>query len=116
MTACPHGTFPFNTVWVLLQALVEGEELKEVGAQLRQKYEVSTEAIKAITEHAVLCANNSTLRSLVDMRRVYTDPVNMVQIMTLRRVREQPDDRSLRVRVRLCLIIWGLGGQDIDAL
>ena len=52
--------------------------------------------IKQITGHKVLCSNNSTLRSLLDMRKIYTLPLNFQQVDILRRVRQDPTDISLR--------------------
>ena len=49
-----------------------------------------------VTGNTRLCANNPALRRLLVMRRPHIDPINILQVEILRRLRQQPDDQSLR--------------------
>jgi phosphoenolpyruvate carboxylase len=71
-------------------------QLKKMGERVRSKYEMAVEGVKAVSGHSILCEDSSTLRSLLVMRKPYTDPVNFLQVEVLRRVREQPDDEDLK--------------------
>ena len=49
----------------------------------------------AVTEHAVLVEDNPVLRRSIDVRNPYVDPINLVQVELLRRLREPNPDASL---------------------
>ena len=78
-----------NTVDMVVQ-------IKEMGELVRTKYQAAVDGIKAVSGHSVLCEDSSTLRSLLVMRKPYTDPVNFLQVEVLRRVRENADDEELK--------------------
>ena len=63
---------------------------------MRKKYGMAVDGVKTISGHSVLCEKSSTLRSLLEMRKPYTDPVNFLQVEVLRRVREKPDDDTMK--------------------
>jgi phosphoenolpyruvate carboxylase len=67
-----------------------------MGTVVRNKFGLAVQAIKDVTGHDILCEDNSTLRSLLAMRKPYTDPVNFLQVEVLRRVREDPDDEDMK--------------------
>ncbi len=74
--------------------LVPGE-LRDLGRALRARLQRATEAVLAVTRHAVLLENNAVLRRSIDVRNPYVDPINLVQVEVLRRLREGAPDRVL---------------------
>lgn len=76
--------------------LVSDPEEKELGVKLRAKFAKTVEMIMAVTEHGRLCENNPTLRRLIEMRNPYIDPINVLQIEILRRLRSDPNQAKLR--------------------
>lgn len=53
-----------------------------MGAVVREKYGLAVEGIKAVSGRHILCEDSSTLRSLLAMRKPYTDPINFLQVCT----------------------------------
>jgi phosphoenolpyruvate carboxylase len=49
-----------------------------------------------VTGHRALLEDNPVLRRSIDVRNPYVDPINLVQIALLRRLRSSPDDEELR--------------------
>lgn len=70
------------------------EELKPVGADLRARLDRTVELVKRITGHRRLLESNPVLRRSIDVRNPYVDPINLVQVEILRRLRA--GDESLR--------------------
>lgn len=76
--------------------LVTDPEEKAMGECLRQRYNETVAAILSITGHARLGDNNPTLRNLIAMRNPHVDPVNVIQVEILRRLRLDMDNTQLR--------------------
>ncbi len=70
------------------------EELKPAGADLRARLDRTVELVKRITGHERLLETNPVLRRSIDVRNPYVDPINLVQVEILRRLRA--GDESLR--------------------
>jgi phosphoenolpyruvate carboxylase len=68
--------------------------LRPVGDDLRHRLELATDGILAVTGHRVLVEENPVLRRSIDVRNPYVDPINLVQIELLRRLRA--DDSPAR--------------------
>ena len=70
-------------------------DLKPLGEDLRHRLRTAVDAILRITGHERLLASNPILRRSIDVRNPYVDPINLVQIDLLRRLRnadkEDPD-------------------------
>lgn len=49
-----------------------------------------------VSSHHRPCENNPKLRRLIEMRNPYIDPINMLQVEILKRLREDPDNSRLR--------------------
>jgi phosphoenolpyruvate carboxylase len=49
-----------------------------------------------VTGHAELVETNRVLRRSIDTRNPYVDPINVVQIELLKRLRESPASAELR--------------------
>jgi phosphoenolpyruvate carboxylase len=67
-------------------------DLQPFGAELRAKLAAAIDAIRRVTRHQVLVDNNPVLRRSIDVRNPYVDPINLVQIELLRRLRRGGDE------------------------
>ncbi|GIL72820.1 hypothetical protein Vretimale_4503 [Volvox reticuliferus] len=76
--------------------LVEDSDQKRLGSELRERLARCQTAICAVTGHAHLLDNNPTLRKLISMRNPYIDPINILQVEVLRRLRKDPNNQRLR--------------------
>lgn len=76
--------------------LVDDPAEKAMGEALRRRYTDTVEAVQMVTGHSRLCDNNPTLRRLIEMRNPHVDPINVMQVEILRRLRRQPDNEQLR--------------------
>jgi phosphoenolpyruvate carboxylase len=70
-------------------------ELLPLGVDLRARLRGAIDAVLAVTGHAVLLEANPVLRRSIDVRNPYVDPINLVQVELLRRLRESPHEASL---------------------
>jgi phosphoenolpyruvate carboxylase len=84
--------------------LVSDPEQRALGEDLRRRFYATARAVLDITGHARLCANNPTLRRLIETRNPYIDPCNIVQVELLRRLRADPDNGQLKDAVRLSIM------------
>ena len=66
-------------------------DLWPLGEALRAKLETATAAVLRVTRHHQLVENNPVLRRSIDVRNPYVDPINLVQIELLRRLRSGSD-------------------------
>ncbi|HZP47237.1 MAG TPA: phosphoenolpyruvate carboxylase [Vicinamibacterales bacterium] len=66
--------------------------LQPLGHELRSRLTRAIDAILHVTRHAVLVENNPVLRRSIDVRNPYVDPINLVQIEVLKRLRSAGDD------------------------
>jgi phosphoenolpyruvate carboxylase len=80
-------------------------ELQRVGDALRARLARATAAVLSITGHARLVDDNPVLRRSIDVRNPYVDPINLLQVELLRRVRAERASGESAV-----------GGEDVDAL
>jgi len=68
--------------------LVGDEKLrKDVFARIVAEYEKTVAFVLEITGHEALLSHNPTLRSVIDNRLPYLDPLNHVQVEMMRRYR-----------------------------
>jgi phosphoenolpyruvate carboxylase len=78
------------------------EDLQPVGAELRARLARAIRGVLDVTGHDELLQSNPVIRRSIDVRNPYVDPLNLVQVELLRRVRQQPDPlahTALRVTV-----------------
>ena len=77
-------------------------DLHDLGRELRDRLVRAGKAVLAITGHARLLEENHVLRRSIDVRNPYVDPINVIQVELLRRLRaeeraaEDPDVVQLR--------------------
>ena len=80
-------------------------DLRPLGADLRARLKTTIGALLDVSEHDELLASNPVLRRSIAVRNPYVDPINLVQIELLRRLRgagEEPDpqiSKAFMVRV-----------------
>jgi len=86
--------------------LVDDPVEKKLGAELRQKFADTERAILEVTGHNKLLQTNQALRRLIEMRNPYIDPINVLQVEVLRRMRGDP--LSARLREALLITINGI--------
>lgn len=71
------------------------EELREIGADIRSRLQDTIREVLSVTGRSELLESNPVLRRSIEVRNPYVDPINLVQIEILRRLRERPDDPRL---------------------
>jgi len=78
------------------EVLVTDEKEKELGAELRSKLGATIRALLDITGHPQLLANQTNLRKMLQMRNPYIEPLNILQVEIIRRLRQNPDNQRLK--------------------
>lgn len=63
--------------------------LQPIGADLRRRLDLTIRELTRLTGHDRLVEHNRVLRRSIDVRNPYVDPINVVQIELLRRLREE---------------------------
>jgi phosphoenolpyruvate carboxylase len=66
--------------------------LQDIGEELRRRLQRAIDGVLDITGHRVLVEENAVLRRSIDVRNPYVDPINLVQVEVLRRLRAGPPD------------------------
>ena len=72
------------------------EALRPLGENLRERLSRTADTVLATTGRDRLLAGNPVLRRSIDVRNPYVDPINLVQVELLRRLRRSGDDERLR--------------------
>jgi phosphoenolpyruvate carboxylase len=70
-------------------------ELRLLGSELRARLARASEHVLAVTGHRELLETNPVLRRSIDVRNPYVDPINLVQVALLRRLRTSGADLLL---------------------
>ena len=70
-------------------------DLQPLGARLRTRLSDTAEHVLAVTGRERLLDDNLVLRRSIDVRNPYVDPINLVQVELLKRLRRKgtPDER-----------------------
>ncbi|GMH01843.1 hypothetical protein Nepgr_003682 [Nepenthes gracilis] len=87
------------------EALVS-ESRQALGAQLRRELTRTEEYVLIVSGHEKPLQNNRSLRKLIDSRLPYLNPINMLQVEILRRLRCDSD--NLKLRDALLITINGI--------
>jgi phosphoenolpyruvate carboxylase len=68
--------------------------LQPIGVDLRERLARAIRGVLEITAHRDLLEENRVLQRSIQVRNPYVDPINLVQVELLRRLRSgEPDDR-----------------------
>jgi phosphoenolpyruvate carboxylase len=70
--------------------------LQPLGEELRRRLTQAIDGVLRLTRHHQLVEENRVLRRSIDVRNPYVDPINLVQVELIRRLREGDDDPRLR--------------------
>jgi phosphoenolpyruvate carboxylase len=71
-------------------------ELQPLGSDLRVRLARAIDAVLQVTGHRKLVETNRVLRRSIDTRNPYVDPINLVQVELLKRLRQSPESEELR--------------------
>jgi phosphoenolpyruvate carboxylase len=88
-------------------------DLQDLGAALRRRLSRAVGSVLAITGHAQLLEDNPVLRRSIDVRNPYVDPINLLQVELLRRLRsaelsDVEDPETVWLRRALLVTINGI--------
>jgi phosphoenolpyruvate carboxylase len=67
------------------------EHLQPLGSELRARLSRAIKVVLDLTGHRELLESNPVIRRSIDVRNPYVDPLNLLQVELLRRLRQQPD-------------------------
>jgi phosphoenolpyruvate carboxylase len=67
------------------------DRLRPIGEDLRRRLDTTIRSLLEVTGHRMLLEGNPVLRRSIDVRNPYVDPINLVQIELLRRLRAVPE-------------------------
>jgi phosphoenolpyruvate carboxylase len=84
---------------------------QDLGAMLREHLRRAIEVVIDVTGHQQLLADNPVLRRSIDVRNPYVDPINLLQVELLRRLRNARDahaDETVWLRRALLVTINGI--------
>ncbi|MGE0445837.1 MAG: phosphoenolpyruvate carboxylase, partial [Vicinamibacterales bacterium] len=71
------------------------DALRPIGDDLRRRLHSAEESVRRVTGHSTLIEDNPVLRRSIDVRNPYVDPINVLQVELLRRIRNGGDDPQL---------------------
>ena len=77
------------------------EALQPIGRDLRQRLTDAISVVQRLTAHRELLEDNPVLRRSIDVRNPYVDPINVLQVELLDRMRRGPADPQLRDAFRV---------------
>ncbi|KAL2233451.1 phosphoenolpyruvate carboxylase 4 [Sesamum indicum] len=69
---------------------------QQLGAELRMELLTAEKFVLLVTGHEKLSENNKSLRKLIENRLPYLNPMNMLQVEILKRLRGDEDNNKLR--------------------
>ncbi|EEF37993.1 conserved hypothetical protein [Ricinus communis] len=72
------------------------ESRRELGAELRSELLTTEKYVLVVSGHEKLSQNNRSLRRLIESRLPYLNPMNMLQVEVLKRLRRDDDNNKLR--------------------
>ena len=82
------------------------KERQELGHELRSELMTAEKFVMVISGHEKLQQNNRSLRRLIENRLLFLNPLNMLQVERLKRLRR--DDDNCKIRDALLITINGI--------
>lgn len=89
-------------------ARLASPERRAFGLELRERRDRAWATVAALTGHERPASHNPVLRRSIDVRNPYVDPINLVQIELLRRLRAAPEADHERLRHALSITVNGI--------
>ncbi|WP_109077380.1 phosphoenolpyruvate carboxylase [Aggregatibacter kilianii] len=83
-------------------------ELWYLGQSLREQLQEDIQTILSLSHKDQLMSNLPWIAESIALRNVYTDPLNLLQVELLRRLRAQPDNPNPDVEQALMITITGI--------
>ncbi|CAM6092718.1 unnamed protein product [Calypogeia fissa] len=83
-----------------------GPERQHLGVELREAFFKTESSVLEVSGHHKLSENNKTLRRLIESRLAFLNPINMLQVEVLRRLRR--DENNPKLRDALLITINGI--------
>jgi phosphoenolpyruvate carboxylase len=87
------------------------EDHQDLGAMLRERLQRAIDVVLDLGGHQLLLADNPVLRRSIDVRNPYVDPINLLQVELLRRLRSARDaqgEEAVWLRRALLVTINGV--------
>ena len=81
------------------EAVLVPPELHALGADLRRRLPATSASVLHVAGRKELLDDNPVLRRLIDVRNPYVDPINLVQVELLRRLRQSGGDERPQKRL-----------------
>ncbi|KAK9091122.1 hypothetical protein Sjap_024299 [Stephania japonica] len=78
------------------EVLVSSESRRQLGDELRKELVTTEKVVLVVSGHEKLSDNNKSLRRLIESRLPYLNPINMLQVEILKRLRRDNDNKKLR--------------------
>lgn len=72
------------------------ESRREIGSVLRKELVETEKYVLVVSRHGKLSENNRSLRKLIESRLQYLNPLNLLQVEILKRLRSDEDNNKLR--------------------
>jgi phosphoenolpyruvate carboxylase len=82
----------------------------EIFARIRAEFERTTHWLNRITGHAELMDSDSTIQKQIQRRNPYVDPLNYIQVETLRRLRALPAHETEQAEALREVIVLTING------
>jgi phosphoenolpyruvate carboxylase len=86
-------------------ALLVPSELRPMGEELRGLYQLSRKRLLELRGRTMLLEDHPVLRHSIDVRNPYVDPLNLLQVELLARLRALDEDSGERPAVRAALLV-----------
>lgn len=83
------------------------DDLRPVGADLRRRLVSTIDIVRRVASHEELLEENPVLRRSIDVRNPCVDPINLVQVELLRRLRASAGENEA-LREALIVTINGI--------
>ena len=80
-------------------------DLQPLGGALRDRLRRATSAVLAVTDQPRLLEDNAVLRRSIDVRNPYVDPINLLQVELLHRLRARSGEGEDRESLRWALMV-----------
>jgi phosphoenolpyruvate carboxylase len=82
----------------------------EIFTRVRDEFERTTRLLNRITRHAELMDSDPTIQKQIQRRNPYVDPLNYIQVETLRRLRALPAGETAQAEALREVMVLTING------